>query len=207
MGYQHKHIQIKTAKDWYNLVADQYHKHHAHLDSFDKWFFLRLLPRNLQDTTIIDLWAGDWRVFKFFKKHNFQSFTACDISEKLLKRHPSSPKIQKIICNLEEKLPFDDDKYDLATSFFVLEHIENLDFLFQELYRILKKWWQRIIWHFLQRREFVWKNDKDKFKIKIFNHRIQDIEKTAQNCFFETDIFPIIENSSTIWRVLSLKKN
>ena len=39
MSYDSKHISIKTPKDWYNSVADEYNKYHKHLDSFDKWFF------------------------------------------------------------------------------------------------------------------------------------------------------------------------
>jgi ubiquinone/menaquinone biosynthesis C-methylase UbiE len=31
-----------------------------------------------------------------------------------------------VVCDLENKLPFEDDTFDVATSFFVLEHIANL---------------------------------------------------------------------------------
>ncbi|MBQ2600083.1 methyltransferase domain-containing protein [bacterium] len=31
-----------------------------------------------------------------------------------------------MVCDLEKPLPFEDDSFDVATSFFVLEHIENL---------------------------------------------------------------------------------
>jgi ubiquinone/menaquinone biosynthesis C-methylase UbiE len=104
-------------------------------------------------------------------------------------------------------LPFEDETYDLALSFFVLEHIENIEWLFQEIYRILKQDWQFIIWHFLQRREFVWKKNKEMFKIELFNHRIQDLEDVAKKCFFTVDIFPIKEKWSTIWFIISLKKD
>lgn len=207
MGYDSKHISIKTPKDWYNNIADQYNKYHKHLDSFDKWFFLRVLPRNLDSLEVIDLGAWDGRVRKFFEKTPIKKYTACDISEKILKRHPWTKKTEKIICDLEQDLPFDDNSYQLALSFFVLEHIHNIDNLCKEVYRILSSWWQRIIGHFLQRREFIWKKDKESFKIELYNHRIQEIEKIAKDNNFSIDIFPIREQKTTIWYILSLKKN
>lgn len=207
MNYDSKHVEVKSPKDWYNLIADEYWKHHNHLNSFDKWFFLKILPRNLENIDVLDIWAWDWRVWKYFKDKPIGKYTACDISEKLLKRHPWTKKIEKIICDLEESLPFKDDIYDLALSFFVLEHIENIENLFKEIYRVLKPGGQRIIWHFLQRREFIWKKNKDKFKIRLFNYRIQDLEEIAKDSFFSIDVFPIIEKSTTIGFVISLKKD
>lgn len=46
--------------------------------------------------------------------------------------------MQKVVCDLEQDLPFENDSFDVATSFFVLEHISDLDKLFSEVYRILK---------------------------------------------------------------------
>jgi ubiquinone/menaquinone biosynthesis C-methylase UbiE len=35
-------------------------------------------------------------------------------------------KVEKVVCDLETTLPFDDDSFDIATSFFVIEHISDL---------------------------------------------------------------------------------
>lgn len=207
MWYSGKHIAVKTPEDWYNLIAGEYKKYHNHLNWFDKWFFQRILPRDLNDIDIIDLWAGDWRVRDFFKDKPIKSYTACDISEKILKRHPWVNKIKKVICNLEEDLPFQNDNYQLALSFFVIEHIENIESLIQEVYRILKPGWQRIIWYFFQRREFVWKSKKETFKIKLYNHKIQEIEEIWKANYFHVDLFPIREDKTTIWYIISFKKD
>jgi len=47
-----------------------------------------LLPRETKDLDVIDLGAGDGRIYDQLKKYSFKSYTACDIAEKLLKRHP-----------------------------------------------------------------------------------------------------------------------
>jgi ubiquinone/menaquinone biosynthesis C-methylase UbiE len=65
------------------------------------------------------------------------SYTACDIASKLLAQHPKSNKSNKniksintVVCDLETTLPFEDESFDMVTSFFVLEHIGDLNFLF-----------------------------------------------------------------------------
>jgi ubiquinone/menaquinone biosynthesis C-methylase UbiE len=78
-------------------------------------------------------------MFKYLSLLKPARYVACDIAEKLLSRHPNNAgKVEKVICDLEDTLPFDDESFDLATSFFVLEHIEDIESLFNEVYRILK---------------------------------------------------------------------
>ena len=78
-------------------------------------------------------------MFKYLSPLKPERYVACDIAEKLLSRHPNNAgTIEKVVCDLEEPLPFDDESFDLATSFFVLEHIEDVEHLFTEVYRILK---------------------------------------------------------------------
>tara|TARA_Y100000310_G_C20697231_1_gene826563 strand:- start:1341 stop:1913 length:573 start_codon:yes stop_codon:yes gene_type:complete len=42
-------------------------------------------------------------------------------------------------CNLEEKIPFSDESFDLLLCTDVIEHIKNTERLFSELNRVLKK--------------------------------------------------------------------
>lgn len=44
-----------------------------------------------------------------------------------------------IVCNLEEGIPFEDNTIDGIYSNFFFEHVSNVIFLFQEIYRICKK--------------------------------------------------------------------
>lgn len=205
MSYQQKHILIHDPKTGYNTIADQYGTYHQHLDSFDKGIFVKFLPKNKKDLQIIDLGAGDGRLYKYLSPLTPTRYVACDIAQQLLKKHPGAD-IKKIVCDLEDELPFDDESFDLATSFFVLEHIDDIEHLFDEIYRIIKTWWTWIIGHFIQRREFVWKKNKDQFRIKFFNHRIQDLEKIAHKSFFSTYLSPITEDEKIIGHILICKK-
>ena len=211
MSYNSKHIEILDPKTWYNLVADQYKNFHNHLDSFCDLDIQRYLPRNCDNIDVIDLWAGDGRVFKYFENINYRKYVACDISEKLLSRHPKVwLKVEKIVCDLENNLLFEDDSFDVATSFFVLEHIKNLKWLFGEVYRILKEEWRRIIWYFLQRREFEreagqWKEHK-KFKIQQYRYRLEEIQESAEYNFFKFDYQEVVENWVLIGYIIILDK-
>lgn len=204
MSYTQKHILIYDPKIGYNTIAKEYGNYHKHLDSFDKGVFVKYLPRQ-EWISLIDLGAGDGRLYKYLVPLKPATYVACDIAEKLLNRHPGK-NIEKVVCDLEEPLPFDDESFDLATSFFVLEHIEDIHLLFSEVYRILKTWWVWIIGHFIQRREFIRKKEKNQFKIQFFNHRIQDLEKIAQKNFFTTHLVPIYEEGNSIGYILICKK-
>lgn len=211
MSYNQKHILIHDPETGYNNIADQYKLYHKHLDSFDKGVFVKFLPRDQENLQIIDLGAGDGRLYKFLAPLKPTRYVACDIAEKLLKKHPrhggqAGKDVEKVVCDLENTLPFEDESFDLATSFFVLEHIEDINGLFKEIYRILRTWWMLIIGHFIQRREFIWKKDKDQFKIKFLNHRVQDLEKLLKKNFFDLHVLPIREEGSVIGHILVCKK-
>jgi len=205
MSYNQKHILIHDPKTGYNTIAKEYGAYHKHLDSFDKGVFVKFLPKGQKNLHIIDLGAGDGRLYKYLEPLKPERYVACDIAEQLLNKHPGA-NIEKVVCDLEDILPFDDESFDLATSFFVLEHIEDIETLFSEVYRILKTWWVLIIGHFIQRREFVWKKDKDQFRIKFFNHRIQDLEKLLVKNFFDLHVVPIREEGNIIGHIVVCNK-
>ena len=142
---------------------------------------------------------------------NYRKYVACDISEKLLSRHPEKwMKVEKIVCDLETTLPFDDDSFDVATSFFVIEHISDLKWLFGEVYRILKEEWRRIIWYFLQRREFEWEagqgKEHKKFKIQQYRYRLEEIQEAAEYNFFKFNYQDVVENWVLIGYIIILDK-
>ena len=203
MWYDSKHVEIRSPKEWYNAVADQYNQSHEHLNSFYRVEFLRFLPR-WKNFRIIDLWAWDGRMFLTLNKIPHTEITACDISEKMLEKYPKWAK--KHVVDLEQTFPFDDNSFDLAFCFFTLEHIQNIENFFNETYRILSDDGQIFIGHFFQRREFEWTVNQKKFKIQQYKRSTEDIEKVMKESFFDVDIVPMSDKWVHTWDLIIWKK-
>lgn len=207
MTYQSKHTKVISPEEWYNIIADDYEKHHNHLDSFYNLEIEKFIPRSFVDYNIIDLWAGDGRLFKYFENIAYSKYIACDIAQELLEKHPENDKVEKVICNLEENLPFENESFDLAVSFFVIEHIENIDNFLSEIYRILKEDGRCMISYFPQRREFTREKNHDKFKIQLFHHRLEDIKEKAEYQFFKFQTIKTYDDKNIeSWTLIILDK-
>lgn len=204
MGYDKAHVKVLDPKEGYDLVVQEYKKYRTWLDDFYRLDFNSFLDRSDRKINIIDLWGGDGRLYQKLHTLNYENYIACDISQKFLKRYPG--KVEKIVCDLDSKFPFDSNFFDLAVSFFVIEHISDLENFLSESYRILKVWWKLVLWYFLQNREFVWKFDWKSFKIKMYKHRIDEIKAIAENCFFDVSLSPVYEKSILSWYIIVCEK-
>lgn len=199
MTYQSKHTQVVSPKDGYDLVFKEYWQHHRHLNSFYEINFLQLLPRK-SSFDIIDLWAGDGRMFYQLNKIPHGNYVALDISSNMLSRHPRWAK--HIVADLENPLPLDDSSFDVAISFFTLEHISQLDTFFSECFRILRPEWKLFIWHFFQRREFERNLHSKVFKIQQYRRTTDEIEKEAKEIWFQTEVLHSYDKSVHIGDII-----
>ena len=190
MNYDSKHTEILPPQEGYDLVAYQYNEYHKHLDSFYHLEFLRFLPRK-PSFNIIDLGAGDGRMYKELSKIPHDTYIASDISKKMLLKHPRGPK--QVVLDLEKKLPFDDESFDVAVCFFTLEYIENLQWFLSEVHRILTKEGKLFIGHFFQRKEFKRTAQNRNFKIRQFKRKTEDITLEAKSTGFQVEIFPLYD--------------
>lgn len=208
MAYDSKHTELLGAEEGYNLTKNEYKKYWPHLNSFYSLDFNRLVPRERKDFRILDLGAGDGRMYDQLQKINPDEYIACDCAKELLAQHPG--RIKKIVCNLEEERPFEEGYFDLLSAFFLLEHIEDKEHFFSEAYRILKPKGQLIIGHFLQKKLFLWNINAKRFKIKQYPHTIQELEKAAQESWFQTGVMPlrdVCDNRNITGHLLICEKN
>lgn len=67
MSYKKPVLPVLDVQEGYTRAAPQYSRYHSHLNSFDKGVFRRMLPRSLQDANILELGAGDGRVFSYLR--------------------------------------------------------------------------------------------------------------------------------------------
>jgi len=100
---------------------------------------LSLAESRLKISTTLDLGCGNGIYCNILKKHSAQVY-GIDISEVAV-NHCIAKKIYTKVLqeNISEGLSFPSDYFDVIFSTEVIEHIEDLDILFKELKRILKK--------------------------------------------------------------------
>ena len=70
-----------------------------------------------------------------------QHITAVDFSEEMLNRAKekyAASNLDFLQADITRQWPFDDGSFDLVTCNLILEHIEDLDFVFFEAMRVLK---------------------------------------------------------------------
>ena len=145
-------------------------------------------------------------MFRYFAKQQLGTYTACDVSEKLLARHPNGPHISKVVCDLEEELPFEDQSFDIVMTFFVLEHIEHIQNLFAEVERVMRPGAVWIANHFKQRRAFEYKVGHEKFKIELHQHHLSQLQELAEENFLKCYVEEVEEDGIVIGEMLVMMK-
>jgi len=203
MSYNKTKIAVVDAKTWYNNAATIYKQFHEGLASYDKWLFQRFLPRNILHSTILDVWAGDARLYNYFADKWIQRYIWFDCADKLLKRAPS--RVERVVGDIEEPRPFEDGSVDIILCFFVLVHIRDLTHFLNETKRVLKPTWNCIILHNFQRRSYTYTLPDGTFKIEDFHWKPTDIENSAEDIGFWVDKIMLTEKGTDIWVLYNLK--
>ncbi len=205
MSYKKYSIPQLDSKAGFNKASEFYRQYRNHLDTVDSNRFLRYLPRSLKGLSILDIWSGDGRIFEHFKNSEFASYTAIDISQKMLDKFRSS-QIEKICADCSEQIPLEDESIDLAMAFFFFEYITTLYGFFEEVYRILKPWGTFVATYFYQRNAFVRWHGDDAFKIAREPHTYEDIKKAAEYAFFSIEETSIIDQGRTVGYIYIFSK-
>jgi len=122
------------------------------IDSFSKldgtvrfYNFVKAILLKVNAKDILDFGAGRGE-FWFDEKSNYRRYlrdlrtyganvTACDIDD-AVRSHPCSHR--QIVIRSGERLPFEDEAFDVIVSDMTFEHLEDVDHVARELLRILK---------------------------------------------------------------------
>lgn len=204
MTYNKEKVKVLSPKEWYDIIAKEYKKFHKELNTWDNWIFMRFIPRDLNWLRLIDFWAWDWRLSKFFQWKWLSKYLACDISEKMLDKWNNW--YDKIVFDLNDVFPLDDNAFDIWLCFFVLLHLNDLNLFFKEAFRIIAPWWRLILLHHKERRSKQFESYLDKFKIQTFVHRYENIESIAEKNFFNVDYTDLDQGWYNIWRLYCFTK-
>ena len=195
MSYRKTKIPVVGSKEGYNDAAVIYKSFHKELASYDKWLFQRFLPRNISGKSVLDIGAGDSRLYRFFQDKGVR-YVAMDIAEKLLKRSPA--RVEKVVADIEQPWPFADGEFHIALSFFVLLHLSDLRLFFTEAYRVLADGGVLIILQNYQRRSYEFEMPGKKYKIEDWSHSHDEIMKSWEKAFFTGEYIPLVEKDTAI---------
>lgn len=84
---------------------------------------------------ILDIGSGIGVFNKIFRQIGFKKIVAVDFNRKLLRMNDAE---EKIIINLENKLPFSNNYFDCCFATEIIEHLEKREQLLTEVFRVLK---------------------------------------------------------------------
>lgn len=105
--------------------------------------------------------------------------------------------------DLSKDFFFADSSFDIALSFFVLEHLEDLVSFFREVYRILTDSGVYVVTYFPQRRQYV---HPAGFKIETYAHTYSSIEKSAISAFFSFRSFSFLDHGHEVGKAYCFTK-
>lgn len=112
-------------KDWYKKLTE--HRQQCFVANF-LWRGHTLLGLGVNDGVFTSVVA---------RKVQARRVVGIDLNEVLLKK-ACSLGIEVLSCDLNKPLPVPDSSIDIVSSDQVIEHLNNPDFFFQEIYRVLK---------------------------------------------------------------------
>ena len=196
MSYRKTKIPVVSSKEGYNDAAALYKSFHKELATYDKGLFQRFLPREITGMSVLDIGAGDSRLYKYFMDRQVR-YVAMDVAERLLKRSPS--RVEKVVADAEEVWPFEEETFDIELCFFVLLHISDIRHFFKEAYRTLRSGGKIIVLQNYQRRSYEFElPGKKKYKIEDRSHSHNEIMKAGEKAFFTWEYLPLVEKENQI---------
>lgn len=178
-----KKIEVLDSKKGYNLAAPKYDKNNAYLNSFEKEELWRMIG-DVDNLDILDVGAGTGRVTVRLA-HEGAHVTALDVSEEMLEvLIKKSHKIKTIVGDAE-KLPCEDDSFDMIISTFVIVHLADPKRFFDEVYRVLRPDGVLIVTNINQKRPPEVETNNDPIIIDSYYHRPEAIIEKLEDLAFE----------------------
>ncbi|KOP68626.1 ubiquinone biosynthesis methyltransferase UbiE [Bacillus sp. FJAT-18019] len=128
----------------YDKLAGDYERHvdsqSGHNAFYERPAMLSMLPSDLGQMTVLDAGcAAGWYTEQFI--HRGAQVTAIDLSPAMIEacKRRVGNKATVFACDMNEKLPFDNEKFDLIVSSLTLHYIEDWTPTFREFQRVLKR--------------------------------------------------------------------
>jgi ubiquinone/menaquinone biosynthesis C-methylase UbiE len=96
---------------------------------------IREHPNRKDWSTHLDVGPGAGELIRMFKDEFGVQSSACDYTDEMMKL--PGQKLEIVDLNIE-KLPYEDNRYDIVTATEVIEHLEQFREVLREMYRVTK---------------------------------------------------------------------
>ena len=125
----------------YNIWAETYDEQVNKTRDLDKEAIKNMLSKIINSSSLVlEFGCGTGKNTAWLAEHTAQ-ITGVDFSEEMLnkaRQKIASPNINFEQADITKSWPFANESFDVITCNLILEHVENLDFIFSEAQRILK---------------------------------------------------------------------
>jgi len=114
----------------------------------------------------LDLGCGYGEDLLHFQKKGFEVY-GIDVSKEMVKESEKKCKAAKVSVSSFEKLPYDEETFDIAFSRYALQHSDKIAPIFKEVSRVLKKGGEFVFLITHPLRHYFEKKTKDYWKQEI----------------------------------------
>lgn len=149
---------------------------------------LREALANLHFKSILEIGCGTGKNTPFLSQIG-ETVHALDFSEGMIEKAKKKVRVENVkfsMADLTKKWPCEDETYHLIVCNLVLEHIEDLPFIFSEAFRVLKKRGRFLINELHPFRQYEGKKARfnrgaEVTEIPAFVHHISDFTNAASS--------------------------
>ena len=143
---------------------------------------------NLQFSSILEIGCGTGKNTSFLAQIG-RRVHAIDFSEGMIEKAKEKVKAENVrfsVADLTQKWPCEDRNYDLIVCNLLLEHIEDLSFIFSEAFRVLQEKGRFFLNELHPFRQYEGKKARfsrgnEVMEIPAFVHHISDFTNAAAN--------------------------
>ncbi|MCI1931209.1 MAG: methyltransferase domain-containing protein [Clostridia bacterium] len=129
------------SKEYFNSIAENYDN--SHDGKFVNCMYKELVERAItlknKPHTILDLGCGNGNVIAMISQKTDADLYGIDLSEKMIKEAKKRLDKAKLCVGNAEKLPYDDNKFDVVICNASFHHYPKPEIVLQEVKRVLKK--------------------------------------------------------------------
>ena len=141
---------------------------------------------NLHFSSILEIGCGTGKNTSFLSQIG-ENVHAVDFSEGMIEKAKEKVQAENVkfsVMDITQTWKFDDDSFDLVVCNLVLEHIENISFVFSEALRVLESKGRFFINELHPFRQYAGKKaryqkDGEEIAVDAFIHHISDFLNTA----------------------------